>query len=119
MDALAGLAAKGYISVELCGSWLWISGDTRNFKDYIKATGCKWSGKKKMWYWHPGDFKRRGHGWTIERIRERFGISLIAVVKDGRASGSIGPDTVLHADEMMVLSGTNRSLGKFQDSLQS
>lgn len=73
MDALAGLAAKGYISVELCGSWLWISGDTRNFKDYIKATGCKWSGKKKMWYWHPGDFKRRGHGWTIERIRERFG----------------------------------------------
>ena len=59
--------------IELCGSWLWISGDTRNFKDYIKATGCKWSGKKKMWYWHPGDFKRRGHGWTIERIRERFG----------------------------------------------
>lgn len=53
------------------------------------------------------------------RIRERFGITLIAVVKDGRASGSIGPDTVLHADEMMVLSGTNRGLGKFQDSLQS
>ena len=52
-----------------------------------------------------------------ERIRERYGITLIAVVKDGRANGSIGPDTVLHADEIMVLSGSNKSLDKFQNSI--
>ena len=61
------------IEIELCGSWVWISGDTRSCKDQLKAAGCFWASKKKMWYWHPGDFKRRGHGWTIERIRERFG----------------------------------------------
>ncbi len=58
-------------------------------------------------------------GKTVKdvRIRERYGITLIAVVKDGRANGSIGPDTVLHADEIMVLSGSNKSLDKFQNSI--
>ena len=49
------------------------------------------------------------------KIRERFGITLIAVVRDGRANGSVGPDTVLHKEEQMVLSGSNSALRKFQD----
>lgn len=74
IDALAGLAAKGLITIELCGSWLWIGGDTRQYKDYIKAAGCKWSGNKKMWYWHPGDAPRKkGRGWDINKIREIWG----------------------------------------------
>ena len=54
-------------------------------------------------------------GKTVKdsKIRERFGISLIAVVKDGKANGSVGPDTELHANEIMVLSGTNKDLDKF------
>ena len=40
------------IIVELCGSWLWISGDTLPVKDELKAAGCRWSKNKKMWYWH-------------------------------------------------------------------
>ena len=51
------------------------------------------------------------------KIRERFGITLIAVVKDGKANGSVGPDTVLHEDELMVLSGANKDLSKFQNSI--
>ncbi|MBO8436612.1 MAG: TrkA family potassium uptake protein [Spirochaetes bacterium] len=51
------------------------------------------------------------------KIRERFGITLIAVVKEGKANGSVGPDTVLHEDELMVLSGSNKDLDKFQTSI--
>ncbi len=51
------------------------------------------------------------------KIRERFGITLIAVVKDGKANGSVGPDTILHEDELMVLSGANKDLSKFQNSI--
>lgn len=51
------------------------------------------------------------------RIRERYGITLIAVVKGGKANGSVGPDTVLHEDEIMVLSGSNKDLAKFQSSI--
>lgn len=53
------------------------------------------------------------------RIRERFGISLIAVVRDGKANGSVGPDTVLHEEELLVLSGSNKGLAKFQDSFSA
>ena len=35
------------IIIELCGSWIWISGETRAFKDQIKAAGCFWANKKK------------------------------------------------------------------------
>ena len=51
------------------------------------------------------------------KLREKYGISLIAVIKDGKANGSVGPDTVLHKEELMVLSGTNSALRKFQDAM--
>lgn len=38
------------LTVELCGSWLWISGDTKPCKDTLKELGCKWSISKKLWY---------------------------------------------------------------------
>ena len=57
-------------------------------------------------------------GKTVEGIalRKRWGVSLIATIKDGKANGSIGPDTVLSSDETMVLSGSNRLLEKFQQA---
>ena len=61
--------------VELCGSWLWISGETKNHKDALKTAGCRWSNNKKMWYWrHPED---RGHyhksKTSIGEIRMKYG----------------------------------------------
>ena len=57
-------------------------------------------------------------GKTVKdiKIRERYGITLIAVVRGGKANGSVGPDTVLHVDEILVLSGSNKDLDKFQHS---
>ena len=67
------------ITVELCGSWLWISGDTRNVREALKAAGCKWAAKKGMWYWHPGDYRRMGKGtYTMGYIRAKYGSYAIA-----------------------------------------
>lgn len=62
------------VNIELCGGWLWISGDTRAYKDQLKALGCKWSANKKMWYWQ-NDGKRHYHkkAWTIDEIRNTYG----------------------------------------------
>ena len=38
------------VSVELCGAWLWIGGETKEHKDILKNAGFKWANKKKMWY---------------------------------------------------------------------
>lgn len=63
------------IIVELCGSWLWITGDTRPVKDALKSAGCRWSSSKKMWYWrHPEDtsFRYRGKS-SMGEIRDKYG----------------------------------------------
>lgn len=63
------------LTVELCGSWLWIGGDTRQHKETLKAAGCRWSSNKKLWYWHhaeEGRKWRRGKA-TMSDIRTKYG----------------------------------------------
>lgn len=61
--------------VELCGSWLWIGGNTKEHKDALKAAGCRWSNPKKLWYWrHPEETSRHYRGrTTIGEIRTKYG----------------------------------------------
>jgi hypothetical protein len=63
------------LEVELCGSWLWIGGNTLAHKEALKAAGCRWSSNKKMWYWHhieDGSHYRRGKH-TMDQIRRKYG----------------------------------------------
>lgn len=62
--------------IELCGSWIWISGNTRENREALRACGCRWSTNKKLWYWrHDEDFckKRNGKKVDIEEIRAKYG----------------------------------------------
>lgn len=63
------------LTVELCGSWLWIGGETRTHKDALKALGCRWSSSKKLWYWrHPEDGRKWHKGnKTMSDIRFKYG----------------------------------------------
>ena len=67
------------ITIELCGSWLWISGDTKAVKEELKAAGCRWASKKSMWYWHPADWKPANRKTaTMEHIRQKYGSKIIS-----------------------------------------
>lgn len=72
------------INIELCGGWLWLSGNTKEHKDKLKAAGCRWSAKKVMWYWRPNDYKcpfnRHSHSMTY--IRLKYGSKKIVSDKD-------------------------------------
>jgi hypothetical protein len=73
LNALRSVADLG-LNVELCGTWVWVSGDTKPHKEVLKAAGYKWSSKKLMWYYHSGERKSWGRGkYTIDEIRERHG----------------------------------------------
>jgi curved DNA-binding protein CbpA len=63
------------LEVELCGSWLWIGGNTRTHKDTLKAIGCSWSNNKKLWYWHHREDGSRWHRGkkTMSQIRMKYG----------------------------------------------
>jgi hypothetical protein len=73
IDALLKIPS---ITIELCGSWLWITGDTKPVKDYLKELGFKFSGKKCAWYWKPGDKKYRKKSkkeLNLDEIRNLYG----------------------------------------------
>jgi len=63
---------------EICGSWVWLSGDTKPHKDIIKEAGFKWASKKKMWFYKPSDHVSKGRGsYSIDKIRETHGTQKI------------------------------------------
>ncbi len=62
------------ISLEICGTWLWVSGDTKPVKDQLKEAGLYYAPKKHMWYWRPVGYKKRGKEvYSIDEIREKYG----------------------------------------------
>lgn len=67
---------------ELCGCWLWISGDTKPHKNTIKDLGCRWSPNKSMWYWRPADhrvvYRRKGKERDMMEIRAKYGSTVLA-----------------------------------------
>ena len=69
------LLKLGGLEVELCGCWLWIGGNTKEHKEKLKAIGCQWCSKKKLWSWHHAEDGRsyyRGKR-TIDEIRSKYG----------------------------------------------
>lgn len=71
INAVIGLAG---INIEVCGAWVWLTGDTRQHKDAIKAAGYWWACKKSAWYFRPPDHKSRNKGdWDLEKIRDTYG----------------------------------------------
>ena len=67
------------LDIELCGSWLWIGGNTREHKERLKALGCRWSNNKKLWYWHHPEEGVKWHKrkTTMSEIRMKYGSQVI------------------------------------------
>jgi hypothetical protein len=62
------------IDIEIMGSWIWVTGNTRPNKEELKTAGFKFSGNKIAWYWHGDEyFKRNGKTMSLEDIRKLFG----------------------------------------------
>lgn len=72
-DIVSALLRMG-VTVELCGTWLWISGNTKPHKEKLKSLGCTWSPKKLMWSWKPPqEFRRYNRTHSMEYIRNKYG----------------------------------------------
>lgn len=75
-DKLKGMVG---LVIEICGYWIWLSGNTIQHKESLKELGFKYSKTKKMWYWGPSlkNSKVRGSK-TIKKIRKLFGSKIIS-----------------------------------------
>ena len=75
-----GLHYDGLV-VELCGNWLWITGDTKPVKDKIKDyrnqednNRFRWCRKKVAWSYRPEEWKSSNRrAWSMDQIRAGHG----------------------------------------------
>ena len=66
------------ITIEICGSWLWVSGNTFGCKDVLKSLGLKFASKKKCWFWRPDEYRSTKHReFSMDEIRERHGSRVV------------------------------------------
>lgn len=77
INAIVNLAG---LEIEVCSSWVWVSGNTYAHKDILKANGFYFASKKRMWYYRPAEQKTSNHGKTFEigEIRVKYGSQRVA-----------------------------------------
>lgn len=73
-EAINAAMVMDGVNIEICGIWVWLSGNTKPHKEAIKAAGYKWASKKMQWYFRPEDYKSTSRGTlSMDEIRERHG----------------------------------------------
>ena len=91
-DIIAALLKLDGLTVELCGSWLWIGGNTREHKEALKAAGCRWASQKKLWSWHHAeDGSRHFRGKkSMSQIRTKYGSQTFRAGRETSSYEQIG-----------------------------
>lgn len=62
------------INIEICGSWVWVTGNTYPNRDALKAAGLRYSKGKAAWYWKPeGSHSKARRNYSMDEIRQLHG----------------------------------------------
>ena len=62
------------ITIEIIGNWIWISGNTYQYRKELKEMGFKFAGQKKCWYWHSETFRKKSRKkLSMNDIRNYYG----------------------------------------------
>lgn len=66
------------LTIEVCGSWVWVGGNTKEHRENLKNAGFFWSPKKLLWYFRPETHKSHNHKtWDMNKIRATYGHTTI------------------------------------------
>ena len=74
MDKLADLLRMKMkdAEIELVGTWLWVHGDTKPYKENLKGLKMLWHSKRQMWYFRTRRAWRYS-GVDFDALRHRYG----------------------------------------------
>ena len=64
------------ITIEVVGSWIWLSGDTKAIKDKLKELNFRWARKKKMWYYGE-KIRNGGKTKSMDYIKSKYGCTTV------------------------------------------
>lgn len=71
-EAIEKIIRLAGLQIEICGLWVWVSGDTKTHKEALKAAGYQWAPKKMKWYYAGIPANGRGR-MSMDEIRWRYG----------------------------------------------
>ena len=64
------------IIIEIIGCFVWVTGNTKPYKDKLKALKFQWHTKKVAWYLKPEDYRKRSRkDYDLDEIRAMYGTS--------------------------------------------
>jgi curved DNA-binding protein CbpA len=62
------------VFIELSGTWIWVTGNTKPVKDKLKEAGFFWAKNKNAWFWRPEDQKCfNKNPMSLDEIRSKYG----------------------------------------------
>lgn len=79
-DIINELIKYNELTIEIIGSWLWISGNTYPLRDIIKNLGLLWSKGRKKWYYTADTIDGANKYYkkkTYEELKNNYGYSKI------------------------------------------
>ena len=82
-DIITALMRMNGVTVEVIGSFIWVSGNTKAHRDELKKLGFKWHSKKECWFKAPEGYRRSGKkDYSMDDIRGMYGVQY-----EGTATG--------------------------------
>lgn len=89
IDIIEQLLHMNGVIAEIVGCFIWLSGNTKEYKEQIKALGFKWHSKKNMWYLAPKGYKKQSSKqFAYNEICDMYGVR-------GRYTGKEDDDKIL------------------------
>lgn len=59
--------------IEIIGNWIWVSGNTKYYKEILKSLKFNWIKNKNAWAYHQDKyFKKSKKEFTLEDLRNSF-----------------------------------------------
>lgn len=67
------------VDIFLVGTWIWIDGETKPYKEALKALKCRWHSTRKLWYFTQNQNNRsyRKSSLGIDDIASAYGATKI------------------------------------------
>lgn len=69
---LVGARLPG-IRISLIGTWLWVTGDTKPYKELLKANGLRWHPTRHCWYFTAQKHYGRQSKYGLSHLAMRYG----------------------------------------------
>ncbi len=75
-DLINELMKMDDIEIEIIGCFVWVTGNTKAYKDKLKELKFQWHSKKTAWFLKPENYRCKSRkNYEFDEIREMYGTS--------------------------------------------